>query len=333
MANTKDYSTREKVLDRYLQDRRGHSRQELQDLCNKELERRGDKLITSRTTILNDLNEISNKYNVVIEAEQHGRITYYHYQDSDFSIFNSELTTEEYEKITLALSALKRLHGIPRFAWIDELEARLDIAINKPERPIVMFEDASYNRGMEHFTKLYDLIAHKATILLTYQDFRHDEPVQRTVYPYLLKQYNNRWFLLGSDKGYDTVSIYSLDRILSIVPSEEPFVESKLDLSATYFNDKIGVGVMKGENEVKQIIFRVSAHQKPYLITKPLHKSQKLVYEDSEGAVFSLHVKINFELQQELLAFGDLIEVLSPADLRAHIAERIEKSLAHYRKK
>jgi predicted DNA-binding transcriptional regulator YafY len=131
----------------------------------------------------------------------------------------------------------------------------------------------------------------------------------------------------------DTVSIYSLDRILSIDPSKEPFVESKLDLSATYFNDKIGVGVMKGENEVKQIIFRVSARQKPYLMTKPLHKSQKLVYEDSEGAVFSLHVKINFELQQELLAFGDLIEVLSPADLREHIVERIEKSLAHYRKK
>ena len=331
MANTKDYSTREKILDKYLQSRRGYTRKELQYFVNKELARRGRDPVTARTTILNDMNEIENKYNTVISREQRGRSIYYFYQDSTFSIFNIDLTDEDYDKISMAVTALKRLQGIPKFSWVDELEARLDMTVRKKSRPILMFEDASYNTGMEYFLPLYEYIADRTTVRLIYQNFRSEESEERIVYPYLLKQYNNRWFLFGTDKGYTTLSIYPLDRILSVDSSEEKFIDTDIDF-ATYFSDKIGVGIPKEGNEVRDILFRVPLNQKPYLVTKPLHSSQTLVSEDAEWATFSLHVRVNYELQQELLAFGDLIEILAPADFRELIKSRLQKSLARYEK-
>jgi predicted DNA-binding transcriptional regulator YafY len=231
----------------------------------------------------------------------------------------------------MAVTALKRLQGIPKFSWVDELEARLDMTVRKKSRPILMFEDASYNTGMEYFLPLYEYIADRTTVRLIYQNFRSEESEERIVYPYLLKQYNNRWFLFGTDKGYTTLSIYPLDRILSVDSSEEKFIDTDIDF-ATYFSDKIGVGIPKEGNEVRDILFRVPLNQKPYLVTKPLHSSQTLFSEDAEWATFSLHVRVNYELQQELLAFGDLIEILAPADFREQIKSRLQKSLVRYEK-
>lgn len=331
MATTKEYSIRERVLDKYLHSGKGYTRKELQAFVNKELERRGYPPVTARITILNDLREISNKYNVVIDNVKKGRFVYYSYHDPDFSIYNTGLSDEDFDQITEAIEVLKRYQGIPKISWVDELAARLETSIHNQTRPIIMFEDASYNQGMEFFVELYEFISQKRTINLEYQDFKHTEPKAFVVYPYLLKQYNNRWFLFGRRKGHFKHTIFTLDRIVSITPSDEPFEDTTVDLTK-YFDDKVGVSEMKGEHEAYDVVFRVPEKQKPYILTKPLHKSQKFISDDGEYAVFSLHVQDNFELQGELLALGELVEVLSPQSLRDEIRSRWEKCMAYYEK-
>ncbi|MGI6224331.1 MAG: helix-turn-helix transcriptional regulator [Prevotella sp.] len=329
MSNTKDYSMREMILDRCLQNRKGYTRQQLQDKVNHELEMRGLMPVTARTTILNDLMEIENKYNTVIEHERRGRFIYYFYRNPEFSIYHSDLSDEDYKAITMAVSALKRLQGIPRFSWLSELEARLNLSLKRHERPIIMFEDASYNQGMEWFDPLYNFISKKQTVSILYKSFRQSNPTRMEVFPYLLKQYNNRWFLFGRSTRFTNLSIFSLDRILSVMPCDKPFEDTDINFNE-YFANKIGVSQPKDNPTPEDILFCVPLAQKPYLVTKPLHRSQKLVREDGEWAIFSLHVIVNFELQQELLAFAELVEVLEPASLRGLMKERIEQCLDHY---
>lgn len=331
MAKTKDYSTREKVLDKYLQDEKGHTRKELQALCNKELLRRGEKPVTARTTILDDMREIENKYNTVIKTIRQGRTTLYHYKDPNFSIFNAEISDEDYNKIFFALTALKRLYGIPRFSWLDELEARLGIFEKETTRPIIMLEDATGNSGINYFQPLFYFIVNKQTIRLFYKNFKMIEPEVKIVYPYLLKQYNNRWFLIGTDKGYSSLSIYALDRIIAIEPSTDNFIDTNIDF-VQYFEEKVGVSTQKDEIEKENILFKVVPYEIPYIKTKPIHKSQQLITQDATGAVFSIKVQINFELEQEFLAFSDFLEVLSPMRLRERMKSRILKNSSYYQK-
>lgn len=65
----------------------------------------------------------------------------------------------------------------------------------------------------------------------------------------------------------------------------------------------------------------------PYVITKPLHSSQKVEEERPDGIVISIHVIPNFELEKEILSFGDRMIVLSPEKLRLQIGARLKKAL------
>ena len=70
----------------------------------------------------------------------------------------------------------------------------------------------------------------------------------------------------------------------------------------------------------------------PYLITKPLHASQKILYERTDGRVFSIRVVLNFELDREILGFGARMKVLSPRILQKRIREQLEAAFQHYTK-
>lgn len=329
MPNTKDYSTRERIIDRCLRDRKGSSRRQMETLCNKELVRRGYSLITAKMTILNDMREICNKYNIVIESKRRGRITYYRYKDPDFSIYNTGISDEDFTLIRNALSVLKRYQGIPKLSWVDELTARLESSVFNQSCPVIMFEDASHNRGMGFFVELYQCISRKQTIEIEYKNFRHESSKTFVIYPYMLKQYNNRWFLLCRCKGYDDLTIFSLDRIVSVSSSFEEFLDTHINL-LSYFDDKIGVSEGR-ERQAMDVVFRVYGKQKPYVMTKPLHSSQTLVSDQGDYATFTMRVQNNYELQQELLQMGEYIEIISPEEFRKEISCRLKEAVSRYK--
>jgi len=68
-----------------------------------------------------------------------------------------------------------------------------------------------------------------------------------------------------------------------------------------------------------------------YLLTKPLHWSQRKVREESDGAVvFAYQLTWNTELENLLLSFGEWVEVLAPEDLRQQIAGRVRQQYRRY---
>ncbi|WP_449406637.1 hypothetical protein [Mucilaginibacter terrenus] len=68
----------------------------------------------------------------------------------------------------------------------------------------------------------------------------------------------------------------------------------------------------------------------PYVITKPLHHTQKLLGEDDGGKIFSIKVILNFELERELLGFGSKMRVFGPKALVKQIKKQLAKTLANY---
>lgn len=329
MANGKNYSIREQILDQYLSSGHWYSRKQLEEFCNRELEIRGESPITSRTTIHNDLTEISNKYRITIDTKRKGRTIYYKYRDSSFSIFSRELSSEDRDRMIQAMELLRKFQGMPQFEWVEEMEARFSTTLysNAETNPIVGFEDSSYNKGMQHFTPLIQVIKEKIAIELTYKSFRMKEEQTFVVSPYYLKQYNNRWYLLAKRSEYEKIGNYALDRIVSFRNAGAPYEECDIDFDE-YFEDVIGVTVPEEDSEPVELW--LSTDQLNYVETKPLHGSQKVIYRDENGGIVKYDLKLNYELEQKILSFGEKAKVLSPGDLQDRIKTRVTECLKKY---
>ena len=330
MPNTKNYSTRLRVLDQCLRSGHAYSGKELTDFINRELELRGEPTITSRTTLMDDLLNIENEYHTNIIRKKHGRQTTYQYEDSNFSIFSTELSEDDILHLGQALDILRRFDGMPEADWISELGVRLNLCMNnrKEVRVAVGFESAVYNKGMEHFTPLFNAIRKKTTVELRYQSFKMQEPQTLIVHPYYLKQYNNRWFLFCCNGDHTNLSNYPLDRILSVKLAHVPYRETHIDFDE-YFEDVIGVTKREGQQSEK-VLLRFPKDEYPYVATKPWHGSQKKVAEDEGSVTIELDVVVNYELEQKILSWGDYVEVLQPDSLAHIIRHRLTTAVSIY---
>ena len=84
-----------------------------------------------------------------------------------------------------------------------------------------------------------------------------------------------------------------------------------------------------GQRDV-EIVFWIDNNNAPYIITKPIHHTQKLLKEEVDGKIFSIKVIMNFELERELLGFGAKMRVLGPRILVKQIKQQLQKALDNY---
>ena len=148
----------------------------------------------------------------------------------------------------------------------------------------------------------------------------------------MLKEYRNRWFLLAKSRKDKNLYTLALDRIVEFYElANEPFVDEQEINFDTYYNNAIGVTKSVKERE-QRVVFRVNKKLAPYVVTKPIHATQKVLEVTDEGTLFSIEVVHNFELERELLGFGEEIEVLAPRLVKKRIKTRLEKALEKYKK-
>ena len=121
----------------------------------------------------------------------------------------------------------------------------------------------------------------------------------------------------------------ALDRIQTVEDHDEPYRENRILDLATYYNDCIGVTKSPNQRDTT-VIFWIDNANAPYVITKPLHHTQRLLSEEADGKIFSIKVILNFELERELLGFGAKMRVLGPRILVKQIKAQLAKTLAHY---
>ncbi len=259
---------------------------------------------------------------------QYSRKVYYRYEDLSFSISNQPLNDAEAEQIKSALQIFTRFKGTPQFEWVNEmipmLESRFGLIDRKNE--VIRFESNVDLKGIEFLMPLFNAIINERVLIANYKDFKSSIYYQITFHPYYLKQYNNRWFVFGlnSDKLVPNWNL-ALDRIESLSETRLKYIPSETDWEE-YFYDLIGVTRPEGIG-IKEVALRFSPEVAPYVITKPLHPSQKFK-NDPSGLEVRINVIPNFELERLVLSFGEQVRVISPQDFCERISQRL-KSAGH----
>lgn len=252
------------------------------------------------------------------------------YSDPDFSIDNVPLNNTDIGVLQEAVALLKQVAGLPHVEELLNVARKLGGASESESDPAIHIERNEQLAGLEYLRQLYDCIRTQQPVALHYRPFGAAEPLTPLVHPYLLKEYNNRWFLLGWSETEALLRIYALDRMEALRPAVAQWIPNNSLDPDTYFRDIIGVSIPE-DMTVHAVRLRFSAHRAPYVLTKPLHASQKTAVLHPDGAAeVEIQVIINPELRTLLLGFGPDVEVLQPPGLRLEIAAALQQALSAY---
>ncbi|MCM1111260.1 MAG: WYL domain-containing protein [Clostridium sp.] len=292
----------------------------------------------SRRTIQNDLALMRSErlgYNAPIVVRDK---KYYEYEDPSFSITHLPLNDDGLDALSSALDILRQLQGFPQLASSIDTISKLNEQISRhtgSTAPAMDMETVEGYTGARFIGEIYDAVRKRHTVRIEYQSFKARQSDTIVVYPYLLKEYRNRWFLIGekATNRVPQVNIFALDRIHSVeIEREVPFKECVDFDPAHYFDDTIGVTRLIGD-KARRVVVLVDRNQTPYVESKPFHHSQKVERRYRNGSIrISLKVVINFELERLLLGFGGHVEVIAPPELRERIASSVRLAASRYDK-
>ena len=320
---TKEYSMREMVIDQCLGTGRDFTREALQTAVNKALVQRGMQPVTSKVTILKDLDEMNEKFYRIygtygIVAEKRGRFHYYRYKNGIESIYNRELSADEIEKLQEVRSLLQGLRGMPHLEWIDQMSARFDQQIIGSGRTIARFEKGTSGDD-QFFLQLFNAISRKQVLIIEYGPFGK-EAKERIIHPYHMIQYLRRWYLFARIEGKDFVTCFSLDRIRSARDNGEmEYRETDIDFNH-YFDDIVGV-THPDDGVVEHVVIEGDSWAEYYLRTLPIHPMQQLESLGEMGCRVTMDLMINHELEREILSYGEHLTVKAPDTLRERMAK------------
>ncbi len=333
MPNTKSSDIRYKVLDRCLR-RGGYSTSALMEEVNKELVFQGFPKVTALNTIRQDMDHIASSYpDIIIESRKEGRNVTYSYNNPESSIFKLPFNDEELAQLTQCMAILSQFEGTPQMEWMQSFIERFKLSLNIDidGKKVVGFDECRYLRGKEHFSPLLSAICNKQVLAIEYKSFVRGTEKEVLVHPYYIKEYNNRWFLLGREHGFDTISNFAFDRIerINLITGVTYIENREYDFNDEYFSDIIRV-TKRMECEPEKIRLWVSNSLYPYIQTKPLHESQKLKSHVMDGYEIEIEVRPNYELEQLILSYGESIRVIEPVSLREKIKERLKEAVKKY---
>ena len=339
MPSNKNALTRYRFLDEMLSDR--HHYFDIHDLterCNNKLYEAGFPEVTRRC-IEKDLQYMEYEpFNAEIERFWKNGRKCIRYANPGFSIFQKELTDEESNLLVEVLNTIGQFDGLANFEWIDRLRIGLRL---RERRKIISFSHNPRLQNSNLLGTLFDCIANEVVVGLSYRKFTDHQPNEHVVHPYLLKQYDDRWFLFAANDENHKVLNFALDRIVSVAPLPDEKYHPCEENPEEWFRDIVGVTRFE-YMQLMHIVFWANDRAMEYVRTKPIHLSQKELTDEEDammrgiytgcrgGHFFSLDCIPNYELIRELCAFGKQLIVVEPRQLHEQLLEEIGDMLKSY---
>lgn len=247
---------------------------------------------------------------------------------SDFSLDGLRIAEEEKWIIDIAEASIK-LFG----DGIDEEFSKISSKIQTGSRNsdhneysgarYIQMELSNSKKGYGFLRPIYQAIIERNAVSLDYAKFG-DQPETRIVSPTLLKQYANRWYMLAFHHQKEKTLVFALDRIIEIHPTTEKYRYDKLFNPEDYF--RYSFGITQKFNESPSLVeLQFHGQAINYILSLPLHHSQKIVLQDEQQVTISLEVFITQELVMKILSYGSEVKVIAPTQLAEKIKVDIMK--------
>lgn len=294
-----------------------------------------DDIEIDRRTLLRDIDLMKNcgqlKYYAPIKYSR--AYKGYYYTDPNYSIDKLPLRQKDIKALTLAATTLAQYKYLPLMQEFTTIIDRVIRVVNRAKQSehesildFIVFEKTPVAAGLESVNTIIDAIQTSSTLVISHQKFGEQRPTKITVHPYFLKEYRNRWYLIGLSDEKKKIRTYGLDRVINIALSVKPYIKNSLINPKTFFDNCVGINDAEGKPEIVKLLFTpAEAH---YLKTQAIHKSQKILDDcPKNGLLLEYNVIINYEFTGIILGYGSDVKVIEPkslADKIVEIADRIK---------
>jgi len=281
-------------------------------------------------TIKDDLKRMKSSYDLGFLAPiKNKKGVGYYYDNPNYKLTNNPLGPSSIKALEEIIELLQQFKGFKYFEDADELIINIEEKVKRSKTNNVQFDILSDYRGLDFITPLKNAIYNKTVVKIGYKAFYDEVAEFKHIHPYLLKEYNNRWFVYAYTNEYDSEGVYGLDRIKSLEPVDMKFRNANKNRIINYFKDIIGVTNPK-DTKAQNIILKFKINRANYLITKPIHKSQKIIKQNEDFVWFSFYLKPNKELSALILNFGDDVVVEEPYSLATEIKNILQQAVSNY---
>lgn len=191
-------------------------------------------------------------------------------------------------------------------------------------RDRVIFENVPSNRRF--LADIIQAIRDNYKLEIRYKSYRKTEKETFIIEPYFLKEFKQRWYLYGYKGDADGPHMMALDRMIDVDIIPEEFIMPEEFMAEDYFRGIYGARVYPNMKR-EMVKLKVYGKQVQYFRSLPLHSSQKEVEENDKYSVFTYFITPDYDFKQDVLSFGDKVEVLEPKELREEM-KGIIKSLS-----
>ncbi|OFY38424.1 MAG: WYL domain-containing protein [Bacteroidetes bacterium GWF2_35_48] len=184
-------------------------------------------------------------------------------------------------------------------------------------------------KGTENLFGLLHAIKNKLQTSFLYQKFDDEKILKRNIEPYAIKEFKNRWYVLGRDKKDNQIKNFALDRLSELEFSKIKFhIPQNFDLNLYY---KYCFGVINPNQQKQQeIILSFNPHQGKYIKTLPLHESQQILIDNENELKIKLEIFITHDFFMELLSLGENVKIIKPKSLIRDLKASYKNALENY---
>ena len=273
---------------------------EIADYLSRESEVQSYSFNTSKRTFQRDLDDIRSMFNIDIQFDFSGKVYF----------INDEDQPEVNNRILEAFDTFNALNVTDRLSKYIHFEKR---------RP----------QGTEHLYGLLHAIKNRFQIYFTYQKFWDEIPEKRSVEPYALKEFKNRWYVIVKDLKDDKIKSFALDRLTELDITRRTFILPESFDVEDHYRYCFGIISPNGQEPV-DIILWFDKFQGKYVKSLPLHHTQQILIDNEDELQIKLKLCITHDLFMELLSYGEDIKVLKPKSLADKIKIAHSKAAVQY---
>jgi len=275
--------------------------EEISDYLSRESELQAYNFIISKRTFQRDLEDIRSLFNIEIK---------YDFSRKVYFIDNEE-QIEVTDRILEAFDTFNALNITDRLSKYIHFEKR------KPQ-------------GTENLYGLLHAIKNNFLIHFSCQKFWDEEATKRTVEPYALKEFRNRWYIIAKDINDNRIKTFGLDRLTNLDITRKTFkypVDYDVEKDFKYC---FGIISLNGK-EPEEIILSFNPEHGKYIKSLPLHETQEIILDTEDELQIKLKLCNTFDFRMELLSYGNDVKVLKPESLIKEIKETLQKAFEQYK--
>jgi len=273
---------------------------EIADYLSIESELQSYNFNVSKRTFQRDIEDILSIYNIDVQYDFSRKVYYIDFEEQpEFS-----------ERILEAFDTFNALN--------------ISESISKH----IHFEKRK-TKGTENLYVLLHAIKNKLQISFSYQKFDEEKASKRNIEPFAIKEFKNRWYVLGKDKKDNQIKSFALDRLSGIEVTKSKFhIPQNFDFNL-YYQHCFGVIYPIGQKP-QNVILSFNPLQGKYIKTLPLHESQQILADNENELRIELKIFITHDFFMELLSLGNNVKVIKPKSLIVNLKASYENALKNY---